>query len=81
LFKDHIDQVKKIKRFLEREAPRNAEGTILEPYRGWIKQMESQLEAARKWLASGDPGGEAPKMDPAERDPITEDVKDLRREL
>lgn len=48
-FDDQIKQVRKIRDFLDQEAPRDHHGAICRPYCDWIRRCDTEIDRAIRW--------------------------------
>ena len=51
----HIEEARasnRVLQFMEREAPRDGEGVLKQPYLGWTIRMRGDLERWKRWVGT-----------------------------
>jgi len=55
-FPTQLEAAQKICDFIMKEAPRNKEGDLYQPYRGWVNRLDNQIKRGKAWVESESPG-------------------------
>ena len=61
--KDQVDRLKAVGDCIEQNAPRDEDGALYEPFRGWLERCRREERRAREWL-----GGSEEKHGPPQTD-------------
>lgn len=47
---EQIEQARKIRAFVMKEAPQDKNGNLMPPYKGWIGQLDHWIDKGERWL-------------------------------